>query len=86
MDQKNIDAIKHFVSREDLEGTDLKLKEATIDIDRKLSMTIAEIEKIQKQLNEKQMIVMSLSQKLEGMCDLILQLSDTNEDHLEEPE
>jgi uncharacterized protein YoxC len=79
--EKKLATIRVFLDRDDLEGTDFKLKENCLKLDRELSKVRAELEQMiakQKELtqvvNQKNLEVVQVSQQLEGLCALILDL------------
>lgn len=83
MDQETkVALIRAFLNKEDLEGTDLKLKNNCMALDQELATSRADLEllvnqqqQINKAANEKNMEVIQLSQQLEGLCNLIIDLS-----------
>lgn len=74
-----LEKVRAYLGREDLEGTDLKLKETTLRMDQALAAARADFEQEQKLFNEKQLEVLSKTQKLEGYCSLILELMEEEE-------
>lgn len=80
--EERLEKVRAFLTREDLEGTDLNLKNQCIELDQKIAAARADLQQIQQQLeevqkasNNKQLEILSLSQRLEGLCDLVVSLS-----------
>ena len=74
-----LEKIREFLNRSDLVGTDLKLKESTLRLDGELVTARKDLEDLQKLLNDKQLEVLSKTQKIEGFCSLILELMNDEE-------
>jgi len=75
--------VREFLAREDLEGTDLNLKNQCLELDQKIAAARADFQNVQQQLEDaqkasqqKQLDILSLSQRLEGLCDLVVSLSE----------
>jgi hypothetical protein len=84
---EKLEKVREFLSREDLEATESKIKENALAVDAKLSAAKADLEQLQNQLNqvnqaanEKNIEVLGLAQQLEGLCGLIISLSDEEEE------
>lgn len=80
--EERLEKVRAFLTREDLEGTDLNLKNQCIELDQKIAAARADLQQITQQLeeaqkasNNKQLEILSLSQRLEGLCDLVVSLS-----------
>lgn len=79
--EERLAKIRAFLEREDLEGTELKLKTQVVELDQKLAGSRADYQKLTKELeqlnntaNNKQVEILSLSSRLEGLCELVLSL------------
>jgi len=79
-----VEKVRKFVSREDLSGTELKLKEKALKLDAEAELARSELEQLTKSTNEKQVQVVYLSQRLEALVQLIVEVQDAKEES--EPE
>ena len=84
--EERLSKVRAFLNREDLEGTDLNLKNQCVELDKKISAARADFQQVGQQLeelqrtsNNMQLEILSLSQRLEGLCDLIVSLSSEEE-------
>jgi len=84
--EDRIEKVRNFVQREDLDGASLKLKNRVLDLDNQLSTARQEFQQLQEKFkqvqaatNNKNLEVVALSQRLEGLCDLVLDLDDSEE-------
>lgn len=80
-EQERLEVVKEFLNRADLEGTELKLKSKVLILNQKLATAQADSQKLNEQLqqtqltaNNKRLEVMGLSERLDGLCDLVLDL------------
>ena len=80
------DKINGFLQREDLSRPEQKMKDRVFDLDGKIAKGREELEKLREELqsatdkyNAKQSELLSLSQKLEGLLQLILDIEDGSE-------
>lgn len=79
--EEKLAKVRAFLDRNDLSGTDLNLKTQALEMDEKLATARADYQQLSKQieqqnaaLNKKQVEVISLSSRLDGLCDLIVSL------------
>jgi hypothetical protein len=79
MENEALVKVREFLAREDLVGTDAKLKESAIKLDQELSAARVELEQLTKSTNEKQIQVVYLTQRLEALCQLVLQVAGATE-------
>lgn len=80
--EERLEKVRAFLTREDLEGTNLNLKNQCIELDQRIAAARADFQQITQQLeeaqkasNNKQLEILSLSQRLEGLCDLVVSIS-----------
>lgn len=80
--EERIVKIREFLELENLEGTELKLKNQVIELDNKRAASHAEYQQLVQELDQlktatsnKHSELLSLSNRLEGLCELILSLS-----------
>ena len=95
MEEARLNLVRKFLNREDLSGAEAKLKNQCIELDQRIAAARADFQTVQQQLEtakqasqQKQLDILSLSQRLEGLCDLVVSLSDeegiTAEDEAQE--
>ena len=79
--EERLERVRAFIAREDLEGTDLNLKNQCIELDQKIAAARADLQNLQGQVdaavkarNDKQLELLSHSERLEGLCDLVVSL------------
>ena len=87
MENEKLEKINQFLNDAGLSGTELKLKERCIDADQKRAAAIAASNELDAQhkeltnaLNTKRLEVASLTQRIDELCGLILDLVDPIED------
>lgn len=92
-ENERMELIKNFLNREDLTGTDLRLKEKISEVDQRMTVARAENKKLKQELqniqiaaNNKAVEVMSLAERLDSLCELAidLEISKINDQELEE--
>jgi len=83
-EQERLENIRNFLNREDLEGTNLKLKTKVIDLDKELAQARLDNEQLKQNLKEAQsainnkgMQIMGLAERLDGLCELIVDIEST---------
>lgn len=80
------ETVNKFLQREDLSVAEQKMKDRVFDLDGKLGKGREELEKLREELqsatdkyNAKQAELLSLSQKLEGLLQLILDVESASD-------
>lgn len=92
-EQDKLALIRSFLNREDLTGTNLKLKEKVQAVDADLTRAKHESQKLledlkqtQQAANNKSIEVMGLTERLESLCELVLDAEDALRGPESEPE
>lgn len=74
MDKVLLDRVKEFVNDKDLSDDRLAIKEELVRLDADLYKSKVELEKLTKATNEKSVEVAVITQRLEGVCQLVVNL------------
>lgn len=89
-EQERLILIREFLNS-DLAGTELKLKSHILELNNKLSEAQAsrkqlaeQLQKAQLAANNKQMEVVALSERLDGLCDLVIELQQPSQPDIEQ--
>ena len=79
--EEKVDKVRAFLKKDDLSGTDLNLKNKCVELDIQVQNVSSELKKAEsdmlaarKEMEERNIFLHSLSQKLEGLCELIVSL------------
>lgn len=76
MNSEVVTKIRDFLNRADLAGTDAKLRDQIINLDKDLAKARVELEQHSKLANERQLKVLALSQQIESLCKLAVDVAD----------
>jgi len=83
-ENENLLAIRRFLNNDELTGTDLKLKEHIVSLDYMLTSSRQELIKLNESLqasknavNVKTAEVISVSDKLQSLCELAIELENS---------
>lgn len=80
MENKSLERVRAFLQRTDLTGTELLLKNRTMNVDAELQKASTDMNEAGKLFEEKRGLVQALSQRLDelaGMVDLAAQATET---------
>lgn len=74
MQESLVAQINAFVSRQDLTGAELKIKNHLIAVDQKINEARAAAETLSQQLNSKQTELLALRGQMDGLVSLVVEL------------
>lgn len=75
MNAETVAKIRDFLNRPDLVGTDAKLRDQIVNLDKDLAKARVELDQYTKLVNERQVKVLAVSQQIESLCKLALDVS-----------